>query len=121
MYTSLFSSFNFYFPNIGQFSNFRINKSKIEVDLLKMYITRCGGVILGSSESPPEQGKTLVRVKCSAKFDREKTDFKLAVIASKNNEDNLIKKQSPLSVRTKIEELLLAPESRGHGNEPSTT
>ena len=83
----MLEKFNFYFPQVSSFNNFRINKSKFSFDNLKVLILKCGGKILNSLNSRKTleaEGKTLVRVKCSPKFCRNTIDYKIALYKSKN-------------------------------------
>lgn len=87
---ALFGSYVFYFPQLSQFSNFNINRSRFSFESLKILIIRCGGIIahsLNQLNSKPNR-KTLLRVKCNPKFNREETDCKLATFASDPNKDS---------------------------------
>ena len=87
---NLLSKFIIYFPNITVFSNYKINRTRLSFDHLKIIIQKCGGKITAYPPNQIEKNHTLLRVKCDLKFDRDTVDGMVTQWANEMKAPNLI-------------------------------
>jgi hypothetical protein len=74
----LFEGHIFSIVKPADFSNFKINKSKFQLDQLRQLIQNCGGTFQPALKFKVKN-KNLVKIKCDPTFDRNKTDTNLAI------------------------------------------